>query len=132
MRDDSVVTVDDKIYSLSYGSSLFAGSWYDPTACAYYYIRKEINDGFILFIPAGKVKESPFFIPSTNAICQIFGTGESFHGRSKASKDLDHRKIEGIKWIGHDVRGKHLSSNLSQEELKRRFNEAMEQAILLK
>lgn len=94
---DSFVRTDGKIHSLSYGTGLFAGAMYDGDACAFYHMRKEKaviyrdrclqevdQDAFAVLVPRVNYKASPFFIPTTHPLCQLLGTGEFFHARTKA------------------------------------------------
>lgn len=76
-------------HSLSYGTSLFAGIMFDVNATAYHFMRKAANAAFAVQIPFEKIKESPFYVPLTHPICQIFGIGELFHARSKVGNDFD-------------------------------------------
>lgn len=71
------------VQSLSYGTGLFSGSMYDPGATAFYYIRKEEKDASAILIPQEEAASSPFAIPTTHPLCQMFGRGEKFHARSR-------------------------------------------------
>jgi hypothetical protein len=72
------------VQSLSFGTSLFAGSMYDPGAAAFHYMRNRDNDAIAILVPKPEASSSPFAIPSTHPISQIFGNGERWHARTKA------------------------------------------------
>lgn len=73
--------------SLSYGTSLFAGALNDATATVFYYTIAKGRDTYALIIPHEEYKDTPFYIPSTNAICQLAASGEFWHARSKVAKN---------------------------------------------
>lgn len=89
---DSVVksgaseTGNEKCYCLSYGTGLYAGCVYDSMATAFYYMRKEQAKAFVIPVPFDMLNRSVFYIPPTNAITQLFGAGEDFHGMTKKWK----------------------------------------------
>ena len=66
-------------------------------------------------------------------VAQQFGNGEIFHARTKAWKDSNLDKIEGldIVGIGNNMR-EHLRSNLSKDELITQFAIYESKAIHLK
>lgn len=67
------------VQSLSYGTGLFAGGMYDPGATAFYYIRKEEKDASAILMPQEDAASSPFAIPTTHPLCQMFGReGKNF------------------------------------------------------
>ena len=122
---------NDKPYSLSFGSSLFAGSIYDGGATAFHYMRNGQN-AYAIPIPFDQLNSSPFFIPPTNTVAQLFGDGEIFHGRTKVWKDYDLNQIGGMN-IGVNGRKRdHLKSELSKDELINQFQNYKNQAIQLK
>ncbi len=121
----------NKPYSLSFGSSLFAGSLYDGGATAFYYMRKGKN-AYAIPVPFDHLNSSPFFIPPTNTVAQLFGHGEIFHGRTKAWKDYDLKKIGGLPGSAKDFKTDHLKSELSKDELLIQFQHYKNQAIQLK
>lgn len=86
----------DKPYSLSYGSSLFAGCLYDGGATAFHYMRNEKN-AYAVPLAFHQLDDSPFFVPTTHPVAQLSGDGEIFHARTKAWKDFDLLKIGGMK-----------------------------------
>lgn len=121
----------NKPYSISYGSSLFAGNIFDPGATAFYFMRKQKN-AYAIPVPFEKLHQSPFYIPPTHTIPQLFGKGEIFHGRTKVWKDHDSKDIGGMNLGGHGNQREHLSSSLSKEDFIAQFQEAKNQAIQLK
>lgn len=129
---DSPYSAEDenRPYSLSYGSSLFAGCVYDQGATAFCYMRWTEN-AFVIPIPFDEIQDSPFFVPHPGWQ-QNYGDGEIFHARSKAWKGSDLTKIDGITWgHNHDVRD-HLQSNLTKDQLVTQFYRYKKQAIHLK
>lgn len=70
-------------YSLSYGTSVFAGCLFDGGATAYHYLRNRENDAYAIPVPFDQLNDSPFYIPPTHTIAQLFGKGETFHCRTK-------------------------------------------------
>lgn len=119
----------DISYSLSYGSSLFAGCVYDGGATAFHYMRNAEN-AYAIPVAFDQINESPFFIPSMHTLAQLFAEGEIFHARTKSWKDFDVKEMGGIMDCSEE-RG-YLASNLSQEELKSRFQAYKREALQLK
>lgn len=130
---DSTSCWDDKDspYSLSYGSSLFAGCVYDGGATAFHYMRNGQN-AYAVPIPFDQLNESPFFVPTTHTVAQLFGDGEIFHARTKAWKDFDLKKLKGMDGGGNGHIRDHLTSNLSQTELNTQFEAYKSKAFQLK
>jgi hypothetical protein len=130
---DSVISWTDRqiSYSLSYGSSLFAGCLFDGGATAFYYMRKEKN-AYALPVSFEQVTSSPFYVPRTNTAVQLFGDGETFHARTKAWKDYDLQHIEGINFGDNFMERDHLKSELSQAELISQFEHYKKNAVQLK
>lgn len=104
----------NKIYSLSYGTSLFAGCMFDGGATAYHYMRKRKN-AYALIIPENC---EIFHLPEAG-LSQIYGKGEIFHVRTKA-------------WEGYIECADILKSNIPKETLIKRFKEIKITAIQLK
>lgn len=130
---DSVSCWGDKEipYSLSFGSSLFAGCLFDGGATAFHYMRNGKN-AYAIPVPFDQINSSPFFIPSSNTLAQLFCNGEVFHGRTKAWKNFDINAIGGINWGANSRKRDHLKSNLSKEELITQFQNYKKEAIQLK
>lgn len=119
-------------YSLSYGSGLFAGAIHDGEAVAFHYMRNGKN-AYAMAVPFDQLNQSPFFIPCTNSLVQLFGTGESFHGRTKVWKGSDtSKKPAGINLRLRGESYDHLLSSLSKKDLIAQFQKYKNQAILLK
>lgn len=118
-------------YSLSFGSSLFAGCLYDGGATAFHYMRNGKN-GYAIPVPFDQLNKSPFFAPPTHPIAQLFGHGEIFHARTKAWKDFDVNAIQGMNTGGNSHVRNHLKSNLSKEELASQFQTYKNNAFQLK
>ncbi len=132
-QDDSVTALsnDSTAYSLSYGTGLFAGCVYDGGATSFYYMRKK-KDAYAILVPYDQMNQSPFYIPPTNTLCQLFGDGESFHGRTKAWKLFNMAQIAGINCgRGTDPRPL-VQSDLSKSEITQQFQEYKKKAIQLK
>ncbi len=86
------------VHSHSYGTGLFSGGMYDPGASAFYYLRKKDKNGFAVLVPQEEAVDSPFAIPTTHPLCQIFGRGEKWHPRSRAPTiDVDPEVKVGCK-----------------------------------
>lgn len=119
----------DHPFSLSYGTSLFAGSIYDAGASAFHYMLKEKN-AYVIAIPFHKIKKSPFYIPPTSTLCQLFGQGEIFHGRTKVWKDYDARL--GIIGVKAAKTTNHLMSELPKEKLILKFEKYKKNVFLIK
>jgi hypothetical protein len=133
-KEDSVVEggEGDWTKSLSYGSSLFAGVIFDGGATAFHYIRNEKNNGYVVSVPFDQLNRSPFFIPPTNFISQLFAHGEMFHGRTKAWKDCENGKIQGIVLDDYGSKNKSHISELDKEDFIKEFEMYKDQAIQLK
>lgn len=121
----------DQPYSLSYGSSLFAGCLYDGGATAFHYMRNQQN-AYAVPIAFDQLNESPFFVPTTHTVAQLCGDGEIFHARTKAWKDFDVKKIGGMNMGANGHMRDHLTSNLSQTELNSQFKAYKNKALQLK
>ena len=110
-------------HTLSFGTSLFAGCFYDIKATAFHYMKRKFEDAFIISIPFEKLPESIFHIPTTNTFLQLTGFGEIFHARTKASKDVDFSNITGIFLVEITVdQIEHLRSHLDLTSLIDQFN----------
>lgn len=121
----------DQPYSLSYGSSLFAGCVFDADATAFFYMRNDKLNAYAISVPFNRLKHSSFYIPLTNTVVQLFGLGEIFHVRTKAWKDFDVKKMGGIQGLNGNKR-EHLTSNLTQDEFIKQFQQYKNQSIQLK
>lgn len=132
-QEDSVFDEKDKTvpYSLSFGSSLFAGCLYDGGATPFHYMRHKKKSGYVIAVSFDKLNDSPFFIPTTNTVAQLSGEGEIFHARTKAWKGFDLQKMQGLGGTNSHIRD-HLKSNFSREELDMSFREYKDKAIQLK
>lgn len=117
-------------YSLSYGSSLFAGGMFDGGATAFHFMRK-LPQAYAVTIPFEKLASSPFYVPETNALVQFYSHGEIFHGRTKYWKGADVKRLHGG-MLGGGTNIGHLASQLSQDELTAEFTRYKEEAIQLK
>lgn len=108
--------------SISYGASLFAGCAHDVTANPLHFMR-DSTDAYIVPVPFDQLHSSPFYIPTTNAIAQLFSSGEFFHARSKIWKGVDIQKTKGIRTSAQKKKEgeKLLKSNFTQEEFVERF-----------
>lgn len=124
----------EKPYSLSYGTSLFAGVIYDPGATAFSYATQENKNAYVIPIPFKKLRESPFYIPTAHTILQLSSIGESFHPRTmiwEGAKvaDLAINASKGI--FGHEGLID-LESDIPRDELVKSFNKLKGRAIHLK
>lgn len=120
--------------SLSYGTSLFAGCVRDVTATPFYYMRyANGNDAYVIPIPFDQLNSSPFYIPTTNAIAQLFASGELFHGRSKFWRGADMQSVGGIMSSPERLKeATFLQSNLTKDQLNEHFLQYKKGAIHLK
>lgn len=130
LEKDLPFSIADNPYSLSYGSSLFAGCVYDPGATAFNYMRYKEN-AYAIPIPFEQLEESPFFVP-TPGVGQNYGNGEAFHARTKSWKDADLENIQGMCGVAGGHEREHLKSNLSRTQLIAQFNRFKQQSIQLK
>jgi hypothetical protein len=128
----------DKPYSLSFGTSLFAGCLYDGGATAFHHMRdsvfhyRENQNGYVVAIPFSQLNTSPFYIPPTNTVAQLSGYGETFHARTKAWQGYDVENIGGIN-LGANLHVRdHLKSDLSKDTLIAQFEQYKKEAIHLK
>ena len=81
-------------------------------------------------IPFDQVDDSPFFVPQTHTLTQLYGYGEIFHARTKAWAGFPLEDIGGIKGIIAYSRD-HLASDLSKEALEAAFKSYKDRAIQL-
>ncbi len=121
----------DRSYSLSYGTGLFAGCLYDGGATAFHFMRNQKN-AYAIPVPFDQLHKSPFYIPPTNIIAQLFGHGEIFHSRTKVWKDFDVNEMHGMNAGGNGDKREHLKSNLTKDELIGQYREYKNKAIQLK
>ncbi|MGD0665057.1 MAG: hypothetical protein ABSA17_04935 [Rhabdochlamydiaceae bacterium] len=121
----------DKPYSLSFGTSLFAGCIFDGGATAFHYMR-QTPSAYVIPVPFDQILTSPFYIPTTHTVAQLFGDGEAFHGRTRAWKDFDVTEIRGINIGANSSKSDHLISALTKDEFIRQFQEYKAKAIQLK
>lgn len=129
---DDCITRNMKPYSLSYGTSLFAGCIFDGSATALYYMRSDfVDSAHAMSIPFDQVDSSPFFVPQTHTLAQLYGYGEIFHARTKAWADAQLTDIGGYQGFGEYSRD-HLASNLSKEALEAAYKTYKAQAIQLR
>lgn len=129
---DSVLNRKNKsgAYSLSYGTSLFAGNVYDGGGTAFPYMRNDVLDAYAIPVPFNKLKNSLFFVSSDNTVSQLYGGGESFHARTKVWKGFT--SLGGINFgVNHD-KIDHLKSDLNKDEVLSQFNDFKNSAFLLK
>jgi hypothetical protein len=122
---------ENKPYSLSYGTSLFAGCVFDGGATAFHYMRNGQN-AYAIAIPFDQLHDSLFYVPQANTVAQLFSDGEIFHARTKAWDGVDLQKIGGMSIGVNGRKTEHLKSNLSKDELTRQFREYKNRAVQLK
>lgn len=127
--EDDSLSDGAKPYSLSYGTSLFAGCIFDGGATAFYYMRSNFADSaHAVNISFDQIDCSPFFVPQTNTLTQLYGYGEMFHARTKAWAGAQLKDISGIQGEG-DYSRDHLASDLSKEALEAAFESYKDRAI---
>lgn len=121
----------NKPYSLSYGSGLFAGSLHDGGATAFGYMRNDGLDAFAIPVPYEELANSPFYAPKSNALCQLGGHGEIFHGRTRVYREHGNQSIiYGVQNSNADV--SHLRSSLKRETFISEFERYKKMALFLK
>ncbi len=121
-------------YSLSYGNSLFAGFVHDPEAMAFRYMKMRDRDAYALFYdPHNASDRDLLFCPPALAVKTLFGSGEFFHGRSKAYQQNANEKVRG--YLGMlDIAYEAFphKSPLEKNRFTALFQQKMQEAILLK
>ena len=113
LSEDDVIR-NNSIYSLSFGTSLFAGIFYDGAATAFHFIRNDNCDAYCIPILYKKIEQSCFYIPQDNTICQLFGKGEVFHARTKLHDDFNNKSCPGIYCFYNWDKIPTIRSNLSR------------------
>lgn len=81
--------------SLSFGSTLFSGEFYDRGACAYEYITYTPHHYAVLIkksLYANGHLRNFFHIPPLTTISGLFGKGEFFHARSKIIDGIEEKR----------------------------------------
>lgn len=135
LADGEISEKQSASISLSFGTSLFAGSLRDGNATVFYYTRNkepgEARDTYATVVPYRDYNENcPYYIPVANAICQLSSRGEFFHARSKltvnTSKEEYTRGIYGTK-----DKPQHLISSFTAQQLSVRLNQNHSNAWLL-
>ena len=122
---------DGYAHSLSYGTGLFAGSLYDSSANPFYYGRKNSNHCYVIVVPFEGQETSPFYIPQSNTILQLFMEGVHFHARSK----LWDSKLECSTGMGmkkNEAYIKYLVTTDSKKQLEDKFISYMKEAVIVK
>lgn len=129
--EDNIYDKTGNAYSLSYGTSLFAGCVFDGGACAFHYMRTSIN-AYAIILPYTDINKSLFYIPESGTIPQIFSDGEIFHIRTKSWKNFNVKNIGGMNTgAGYNQRD-HLVSEIEKEDLLNRFKLYINSSIQLK
>jgi hypothetical protein len=128
--NDSIFSTknENESYRLSYGTGLYAGCVYDPDATAFYYMLKEDTKAFVIPVPLEMLNRSVFYIPPTNAVTQLFGTGEHFHAVTKKWKGANY-------WLDCSSQRKDpkvVESDLEMKEFSEMFDAFSRKAIQLK
>ena len=116
LKNESPV-YQDAPYVLSYGTSVFAGLFHDPEACAWFYMRK--RDAFALAVPDDLVG-SVFYVPKAHTLAQFYADGETFHPRSMAWSGCEH--FYGVNIGAHRRQVRHLKSPLDRDAFLVAFN----------
>jgi hypothetical protein len=120
---------EDAVHRISYGTGLFAGCQRDLGATAFCYAKKT-KEIYVFPILTQHLKELPLFIPNANAICQLSAHGETFHASTLAWEGADLRTMTPCGAHPEKI-GKFLKSNLSREELLKKFYKIRQMAISL-
>ena len=131
-RDSPFAWGDRNIpYSLSYGTSLFAGCLFDGGATAFHYMRSRKN-AYALLIPLDQLRNNLFYVPQAHSVTQLFSEGEIFHARTKAWKGFDIESINGMNVGANSHVRDHLKSDLTQEALIAQFLQYKNAAVQLR
>lgn len=127
LEKESILSQNESPHSLSYGTSLLAGSLFDRFGTAWSYMKQSGCDAFAISIPFDQLYTSPFHIPVAHTISQFLGKGEIFHARSKIWNGFtvdENTMIDGI--YDFECNIQHLVSfNLSKEDLVQQFKNYM-------
>ena len=100
-------------HDLSYGNSLFAGSFNCSGACAYYYIAYYNRPGSVVFLSKSEFLKRQgdefdiFYISPLNTLLSLMGSGCLFHSRSKMPKEAvlsyckksNYKHLSGIFYV---------------------------------
>ena len=134
-QKDSLVSWDNenRPYSLSYGTSAFAGCIFDPTATAMYYMQKrDTPNAYAIPIRFKDLADSPFYVPNSHTLVQLCSDGEVFHARTKAWKNFNPKDMGGFNLGVDGGERSHLKSELTREDLMKKFIQYKAVAIQLK
>jgi hypothetical protein len=128
--NDSIISAknENESYRLSYGTGLYAGCVYDSDATAFYYMLKEDAKAFVIPVPFEMLNTSVFYIPPTNTMTQLLGTGEHFHAVTKKWKGAMY-------WLDCSSERKNpkvVESDLDKNEFSEMFEIFSLKAIQLK
>lgn len=119
-------------FSLSYGSSLFAGCVFDGGATPFHFMRQPNLDAYAVPVPFDQLHTSPFYIPPTNAIAQLFGYGEYFHARTKGADGNPPLMGFNAMFLDNNAKTDHLKSSMKRKELDVQFSRYKRECIQLK
>lgn len=132
-QKDAVVSGRGIPYTLSYGTGLFSGCIFDGGATAFKFMRADYNSSaHAIPVPYDQIEQSPFYIPKTHTVTQLFGDGEIFHARSKVHRDADIKSILGFHGFGKTYNREPLRSYQTQDELIASFQNYKAQAIQMR
>ena len=130
---------NDSNKSVSFGTSLFAGSSYDQGTMPFFYAiepaRKKVKkELFVTPVPIREVTKAPFYIPPGGCFPQLFGEGEMYHARSKVWNGANPRNISGIFHIYPSARLSRdfLISDLGKNALRKSLESYQKKSIKLK
>ena len=121
-------------FLMSFGSGLFPGAVFDAESSPFQFMRD--RQAYALLIPFEDLNNCPVNIPKTNAICQMYGWGEIYHGRSglwKEAASLD-TPLKGIVHFEKLYKGRvaHLQTALDKKTFLKQFQSYLDKAIALK
>ena len=123
-----------KPYSLSYGTSLFAGALYDGGATAFRFMRDKRREAYAIPIPFEEL-DSVVHIPKGSIVEQLSSSGEWFHARSKIWQLKSDDQIGGIFGLLSSLYQKwpqNLKSSATAFQFVEKFNAFNGRAISLK
>ena len=120
--------------SISYGTSLFAGVFQDPSACVFSLEFKSYRTVHAIIISAMKPQDI-FYIPTDSSIGSMLAEGETFHARSKVPQESSTTvRVEGFELDtppGNPLRDR-LNSSCDQKTLRALLTTHHQQAFCLR
>ena len=118
----------ERLRSVSYGSTLFGGFFLDPNACAFNFMREQEGKKIVLvdkldYLLGGTSREL-FKIPPLNTVASLLSFGEFFHPRTRVPSNDGAKPLRGLCF---NSKPSYLYSDQNTLELEEKFKKYQEE-----